>query len=93
MSRRRFMRPRRTSKHGRWTADHAQHSKNHMREEDAAGKLFETGTNMKFKYENNTYHFDLQGINFSPDSLLLLLVCRLVRLARAIVNERNFRSR
>jgi hypothetical protein len=53
----------------------------------------ETKTKFQNQNQNDTYSFDLQNINFSLDSLLLLVVCSPVWLARAIFNERNFRSR
>lgn len=54
-----------------------------------SGNTEQVGT----KYENDTYDFDLQGVNFSLDSLLLFVVRSLVGFASTILNERDCRSR
>ena len=50
---------------------------------------FEPKTRVKIQYEKDTYGFDLQGVNFSLDFLLFLVVRSLVRSASTIFNERD----
>lgn len=53
--------------------------------EGGGGVEFETKTNVD--NESDTYNFDLQGINFSLDPLLLLLVQSLVGFGTTVFNE------
>ena len=46
----------------------------HMRAEVGGITGFETKTKVKIQHEKGTYDFDLQGVNFSLDSLLFLVV-------------------
>jgi hypothetical protein len=53
----------------------------------------ETRNKVKTRQESGTYSFDLQDVNFSLDSLLLLVVQSLVGFARIIFKECDCRSR
>ena len=68
------------------------HNTTKCAEEDGGAKP-ELKSQMKAQYENNTYEFNLQGLDFSLDSLLLLVVCSLVWLAGSVLDEGNSRGR